>query len=182
MRTWIIAVIAAATCAGAVAEDTPPPAPPAAAVPDAAAIAALTGDPAKGLIRFQSRCSMCHRAEGRGTAVGPDLDGVGARLDQAALIRAITQPSAEIATGFAASQLRLANGRTLVAIVQEQPDGQLRVIDRTGRARIMPTADVAERRPAEESLMPPDVLKGMTPQQAADLVAYLAARREVPAK
>ncbi|MFQ5774869.1 MAG: c-type cytochrome [Kiloniellaceae bacterium] len=47
-------------------------------------------------------CSACHDLEGSGADVGPQLAGIGARLDRTALWRAILEPNAEIADGFEA--------------------------------------------------------------------------------
>lgn len=46
-------------------------------------------------------CLRCHAISGVGGHAGPALDGVGARLDRAALLQSIVEPQAVIAPGFA---------------------------------------------------------------------------------
>jgi len=78
-------------------------------LPSAEAVAAAesAGDGADGgpaetaaaaIVKFG--CGACHDLEGSGADVGPKLGGIGARLDRAALRRAILDPNAEIAKGF----------------------------------------------------------------------------------
>lgn len=45
-------------------------------------------------------CIRCHVVDGRGGTAGPDLTGVGARLDRAALLESILSPGATIAEGY----------------------------------------------------------------------------------
>lgn len=45
-------------------------------------------------------CATCHDLEGSGADIGPELAGVGLRLDREGLRRAILDPNAEIAQGF----------------------------------------------------------------------------------
>ncbi len=59
-------------------------------------------DPLKGEELFFTRqeldCGRCHRAAGRGAAApGPDLSGLGARYDRAAIIQILLQPPARVA-------------------------------------------------------------------------------------
>ena len=50
-------------------------------------------------------CSACHDLEGSEADVGPDLGGIGARMDRVELRSAIIEPNAEIAEGFEADMM-----------------------------------------------------------------------------
>ena len=62
------------------------------------------GDPVEGRRLFEqsahARCSECHSVGGGGGLSGPELDGVGTRLDARALLRSMVHPSADFAEGF----------------------------------------------------------------------------------
>jgi putative membrane-bound dehydrogenase-like protein len=62
------------------------------------------GDPAAGeRVFFHSkgpRCFACHKIDGRGEAVGPDLSRIGAAMNREKLIESILEPSKEIAPAF----------------------------------------------------------------------------------
>lgn len=49
----------------------------------------------------QFTCTACHKVNGQGGELGPDLSKIGATRDKNYLRRAILEPSAEIAKGFA---------------------------------------------------------------------------------
>ncbi len=67
-------------------------------------IALAGGDAAKGEKLFRehpaAQCARCHTVDGTGGDAGPKLDGVGKRLDDDRLLRALIEPSAELAKGF----------------------------------------------------------------------------------
>jgi mono/diheme cytochrome c family protein len=46
------------------------------------------------------QCLVCHQLRDEGSAIGPPLDGIGARMDAAALRAAILDPAANIAAGY----------------------------------------------------------------------------------
>jgi len=46
-------------------------------------------------------CNACHKVEGAGGVLGPDLSHIGSQRDAAYIRRAILDPNAEIAAGFA---------------------------------------------------------------------------------
>ena len=58
-------------------------------------------------------CLRCHAISGVGGHAGPALDGVGARLDRAALLQSIIDPQAVIAAGFASPSAMPAVGPLL---------------------------------------------------------------------
>jgi cytochrome c553 len=45
-------------------------------------------------------CNACHKVEGTGGELGPDLSHIGSQQDAAYIRRAILDPNAEIAEGF----------------------------------------------------------------------------------
>lgn len=47
-------------------------------------------------------CTLCHVVNGEGGPIGPALDGVGSRLDEAAIRQAILMPNADTTAGYEA--------------------------------------------------------------------------------
>ena len=45
-------------------------------------------------------CLRCHVIDGTGGPAGPDLSGVGNRLDTASIVRSLLEPQAEVAEGY----------------------------------------------------------------------------------
>ena len=60
-------------------------------------------DPQELMAKFT--CSACHKIDGVGEEVGPDLSKIGATRDRAYLRRALMAPNADIAEGFEADMM-----------------------------------------------------------------------------
>ncbi|MFP6901275.1 MAG: c-type cytochrome, partial [Opitutales bacterium] len=58
-------------------------------------------------------CNRCHRFQGKGYAIGPDLSGVANRLGRRDLLQAILSPSDTIAQNYRTDVLELTGGRTV---------------------------------------------------------------------
>src|SRR6516165_5392373 len=73
-----------------------------------------SGDPKRGKSIYLStatRCSICHKVQGQGGDVGPDLSQIGGKFDRTHLIESILDPSAEIPQGYHATILGTKSGR-----------------------------------------------------------------------
>lgn len=64
----------------------------------------LAGDAKRGEKIFWEHpvaaCKICHMLKGQGSTVGPALDGIAGRKDEAYLIQALLEPNAQLAEGF----------------------------------------------------------------------------------
>ncbi len=137
------------------------------------------GDAQKGRELFHQKveflCVRCHRIENEGTSVvGPDLTGIASRRSREELLRAIVEPSAEIAPGFEFATVILTTGETLTGPVHRESATDLVLgvsQDGTERERTLLKSAIRER--SASSSMPP-LASLMTPSELRDLVAYLA--------
>jgi putative membrane-bound dehydrogenase-like protein len=136
-------------------------------------IVTLRGDAARGK-DVATRCLVCHAIGGNGADVGPALDGWARGKSSEVIARAIVQPSAEIAEGFAGTELRTTDGLRIQGIVIKEGD-PLMVRSRGGLTQIIPATRVAERRRMMESLMFTPAQLGLSAQNVADLIAFLRA-------
>src|SRR5262249_42881547 len=90
------------------------------------------GDPVAGERVFfhprGPRCYACHRIDGRGTAIGPDLSTIGTSLGRERLIESILLPSKEIAPQFTSWQIATRDGRLRTGmIVEEGPNSTVTI-------------------------------------------------------
>ena len=84
-------------------------------------------------------CGACHRVQGRGEWVGPDLSTIGTKYGKDELLRSILNPSAAIGYNFRALIVALNDGRVLTGLAVE--DGADRLVLKTAEGQ-------ARRRPA----------------------------------
>jgi len=121
------------------------------------------------------QCCACHRFGERGGSVGPDLTGVGRRLDRRSLLESILDPSRVVSDQYQLMVLSLRDGSTKVGRVQSEQDKELRLlVDMVaGTVETVEKADVVARTPSPVSAMPPGLVNSLTLEQLLDLLAYL---------
>ncbi|MCI0700480.1 MAG: c-type cytochrome [Planctomycetia bacterium] len=121
-------------------------------------------------------CARCHRVDGRGANVGPDLSLIG-RTEKKWIVESLLLPSATIAPHFQAWTIRTTDDRTLTGILVRTYLDESEYIDEKGNHFKVLATDVADMRPAKNSIMPEGLLNALTDQEIRDLVAYLASRK-----
>jgi len=121
-------------------------------------------------------CYKCHRVEGRGADIGPDLSLIG-RTERKWIVESILQPSAVVAPHYQAWRIETTDGRTRTGLLVGTHLDRSVYIDEKGNRFEVLAGDVADIRAAKNSIMPDGLLDGLTAQEIKDLIAYLAARK-----
>jgi putative membrane-bound dehydrogenase-like protein len=139
-------------------------------------------DPARGARLFAdargANCAACHRAGDHGVGgIGPELSDIGLRAAPAAIAESILQPSATIIEGYRVSALVLDDGRSLTGLVLDDTPDTVRVIDGEGRSTSVRKDAIEERAVQQVSLMPAGYDRTLTPEELADLVAFLLTQK-----
>ncbi len=145
-------------------------------------LVARNGNPSKGITFFtrtaDNACANCHRVQGIGQWVGPDLSTIGTKYGKEELLRSILYPSAAIGYNFKSNVLALSDGRVLTGlIVEEAPD---RIVLKTadGKRHTINPKDVEDRKITEVSLMPEGLAEAMSDTDLVDLLAFLTTLKE----
>jgi putative heme-binding domain-containing protein len=145
-------------------------------------ILALAGDAHRGEQLFWSEavnCGKCHRVGDRGTSIGPDLSGIGKLRTPEDLLDSMLTPSRRVEPKYAVYLVQTVDGRTLTGLLIQRDAKSVVLRDGEGKEVVLAAENVQELRPSTMSLMPEGQMSGLTPQQAADLLAYLATRTAV---
>lgn len=125
------------------------------------------------LDKTEVACLRCHRVEGKGGEVGPDLTGIAARSPREYLLEAIVTPDKKIAPGFETVILELFDGRSIVGVLRGETKTELTIYLPDGKKIFVPVDDV-ETRTRGPSSMPANILQNLSPQELRDLVEFLA--------
>lgn len=132
-----------------------------------------TGDAAKGAALAQ-RCIMCHQLNGNGPAYGPELKGWAARQSREALVRALVNPSADIALGYEGVTLKLKAGGQIDGRLLSNND-PIVITSTGGITQLVPKDRVSGgQTKMTRSLMMSGEQLGLSAQDVADVAAYLA--------
>lgn len=148
--------------------------------PNPKRILALTGDPARGESLFWStavNCGTCHKIGDRGGAVGPELNSIGKQRTREELLESLLEPSRRIDPKYAAFVAQSSDGRILTGLVVSRTATEVILRDAQNKDIVLKADAVEHLRPARTSLMPEGQMASLTQEQAADLLAYLAARK-----
>ncbi len=128
------------------------------------------GDPAKGKLTFQSACAVCHKLNGEGAAVAPELTGMGAHPRGELLVH-IVDPNREVDPSFAAWQIETKDGATLVGIVTRENTETVTLRDPAAEREIR-KENINKRTATQRSLMP-EGFEALGADGLKDLLAYL---------
>ncbi len=118
-------------------------------------------------------CIKCHSVGKEGGTVGPELSSVGAKYPRDELIASVLFPSAKISSGYEPSTLALADGRVLTGIVRNDTAESVEIQDADAKTIRVAKSQVEDRKRSEVSVMPNGLAQGLSPQDFADLIAYL---------
>ena len=121
-------------------------------------------------------CSRCHRIDGRGANVGPDLSLIG-RTDRRWVTESIGQPSAVVAPHFQAWKVETTDGRSRTGLLVHTNLDESTYVDEKGVRFKVLAVDVVQTVAVRASIMPDGLLDLLTDQEARDLVAYLLGRK-----
>jgi putative membrane-bound dehydrogenase-like protein len=129
-------------------------------------------DKGKALFRSQS-CIACHTYADGQTPKGPHLVDIGKRYSAAELLESILKPSAKIAQGFETYTFITVKGRVFTGFVVTESAQKVEIRETTGVRRTLKQKDIDRRKRQTKSMMPEGLVDNLTPEQLADLVAYL---------
>ena len=132
--------------------------------------------PLEGAKLFEKTCSVCHRMEGKGGLIGPNLDGIGARgLERVS--EDVLDPNRNVDPTFRYSVVKLASGQVISGL-QRREEGELLVFaDSTGKEITVPKKEIKERKESKFSLMPDNFSEVLTQEDFDNLMAFLLSKR-----
>ncbi len=128
------------------------------------------GDPVKGKELFMGTCAVCHKINGQGANLAPDLTGIGAH-PRAELLVDIVDPNREVDPSFAAFDFTMKNGDVFQGIISRENAETILVRDAAGDHELNKT-DIASRRELGRSLMP-EGFEALGAPTLRDILAFL---------
>ena len=119
-------------------------------------------------------CAKCHRYNGEGGAVGPDLSTAGRKYQLADLLDNIITPSKVISDQYGSHQVLTSDGKSLVGRAVEVEDKlYVYTIDADAPPQIIPKEDVEAMQVSKVSQMPVGLIDPLSAEELKDLIAYL---------
>jgi putative membrane-bound dehydrogenase-like protein len=142
-------------------------------------VPSLVGRAKKGQAIFVKSCAACHRLGEVGHAVGPDLATVRNRTSEFLLI-ALLDPNREVDPRYIEYVAVTKAGRTLTGILAGETAASITLRGQAGREETLLRSDLEELVSSNRSMMPEGLEKELSPQDLADLFAFLRAGARTP--
>jgi putative heme-binding domain-containing protein len=125
-------------------------------------------------------CVACHKFNGVGTELGPDLTKIDPKQNSPEeILRDILEPSLRINEKYQTWVIETNAGKVLTGLVIEEKPDTITVIENP-LAKTAPVvlkkSDIAERKKSPTSVMPKGLMDKMTREEILDLVAYIYAK------
>ena len=145
--------------------------------------AMIGGEDSKGSRIFYGKtevsCVRCHRIDGTGGAVGPELSSIGLTKDRQYLLESIVHPNKIVAEGFSQVKVMTDEGDLFVGIVKRETDDALVLLDADGKEIAIEKVAIEDQKPGQSS-MPDDLVKHLTKKEIRDLIEFLSNRKSKP--
>jgi putative membrane-bound dehydrogenase-like protein len=138
-------------------------------------VSTLRGNAKNGAALFQQQCAQCHRLREQGTEVGPDL-GMMAGKPVEQIVEAILNPNAAVEERYRSYSVSTTDSREVTGIIVSETPTTI-----TLRAANLPEqtflrGELREFTASGLSLMPDGLEAALTPQQLADVIAFVLGR------
>ncbi len=137
-----------------------------------AGVLKMQGDAARGKITFGKVCAACHRIEGVGHEIGPNLAAMRNRGAEAVLSNML-DPNREANPQYLSYNVVTTDGRVLTGMISAETANSITLRRAENAQDVVLRIDIEEMRSSGVSLMPEGLEKQVKPQDAADLIAYL---------
>jgi putative heme-binding domain-containing protein len=138
-----------------------------------AKMAGLKGDAGRGKTLFTAVCSACHKLEGVGNEIGPNLAQFAQQKGADAVVLNLVDPNAEVNPLFVLYLVTTQDGRTLSGMITAETAGAVTLNRGAGAEEVLPRAQIKSMQSTGRSLMPEGMEAALGPQGTADVIEYL---------
>lgn len=141
---------------------------------DVSGVAVRVGNPTRGQAIFDGKaaCGTCHRVNGIGSYLAPDLSEIGSIRSPAALQRSLLDPTANMMPINRPVRIVTKDGRTIRGRRLNEDTFTVQIIDDQSRLLSLVKSDLREFDLAKTSTMP-SFAKTLTGDELGDVIAYL---------
>jgi putative heme-binding domain-containing protein len=127
----------------------------------------------RGKLVFDNQCAKCHKFDGRGHPVGPDIEGAGRDIEY--LLTNVLDPNRVIGAPYFMRTVNLLNGRVETGVLHAEDGQSITLKTENGVLKQIQRADIDDVKVQEKSLMPEGLGNNMSVQDFRDLVRYTMA-------
>ena len=120
-------------------------------------------------------CYVCHRFNGEGGAVGPDLSSAGGKFSAYDLLEAIVEPGKEISDQYGTTNFNFKDGTVVSGRIMNLGEDHYQLNNdmmNPGHSIFVKIKDIKSIEASPVSMMPPGLINTMSKDDVYDLLAY----------
>jgi putative membrane-bound dehydrogenase-like protein len=121
---------------------------------------------------YDKQCAKCHRLREEGHQVGPDLAAANNRPDET-LLSDVLDPNNQITVGYRNYTVITEDGRIFTGVLAAETATSVTLRKEEAVEEVLLRKDIDEMAASTLSMMPEELEKEVSPQDIADLIAYL---------
>ncbi len=125
---------------------------------------------------FVAKCGVCHKSNGSGGGLGPDLTGYDRRNVKEFLLH-VVDPDVDIREGYLNYIAKTNDGRTLIGRLQNREGNTTKLQLSSGEIIYLEEGEIRSLEAHNISPMPRGILEGMADAEIRDLFGYLKKAR-----
>jgi putative membrane-bound dehydrogenase-like protein len=134
---------------------------------------------AHGKLVFEAQCVKCHKFEGRGHSVGPELDGAGRDIEY--ILVNVLDPNRVVGQPYFIRRLTMQSGQIEEGLLAAEDPQTITLKGENDAQRVFARKDIEQVEIVERSMMPEGLGTAMSVQDFRDLVRYVMANPFVTA-
>lgn len=136
------------------------------------------GDPVEGRKLFfdaegKAFCSKCHRVNGEGGKVGPELSYVGTTRSRAFILESLLAPKKVITAGYKAVLILTKKGKFITGVKVNEDDASLDIVDKEGNPLHILKSAIKKFKTQKISIMPGNFIDILSADEIRNLLAFL---------
>ena len=137
----------------------------------------VVGNAGRGRNIFVENCSRCHRVDGVGGSLGPDLSSITGRRSLASLVNSLREPSSAIGRRFKPVSLTTATNERVQGTIKSEDAFSVQLMDSDQVLRAFNKIELIQFTRGINSLMPVFSEAALTETDVNDILSYLQSRR-----
>ena len=130
------------------------------------------GDAKRGKLFYNNLCASCHKSNGTGHPLGPELEGLNHRSVED-LASNIIDPNMAINPKYASYKIVTKSGETYVGIISNQSSNSVTISMPLSISKSVNRNDIVKLQSIRSSIMPTGLEKTLTPAKLRDLIEYI---------
>jgi putative heme-binding domain-containing protein len=130
--------------------------------------ASLGGEASRGKATFTKVCATCHKLNGEGNAVGPDLAALSDKSPEYLLMNVI-DPNRAVEAKYTNYVVETKGGETLSGVLAGETGNSVTLLGADGKSHVLLRTDLKSLRSTGTSLMPEGLERALTRDELRDL-------------